>query len=298
MERAPERAPAGTQDVSKPPVVFLYGWPDNAQVFAPQIAHLTSLGYRCHVIDLPGFAEPLDAAHTWGYSAADTVEFIRRKVADISGSSGGGVILVGHDWGATFGLMVEERHPQLVAKFVSLDIGGAMSPGLITWAIVLWYQTTLALAFLIGGRVGSLMATFIAWAFKAPQTSLPVPARKCYPYVRLFAEMAHARAPVAERVFVPYVTWRLPRCPVLFIYGAQGMKQLCMFHTRKWAEAVASKADSYTVEYKDAGHWVQVAHPERTNALLEAFLAGTDSGAQLLQSHAMPAPAVTAKKAA
>ena len=57
-----------------------------------------------------------------------------------------------------------------------------------------------------------------------------------------------------------------------------------------------AKPGSYAVAVEDAGHWLQLTHPDEVNALLGCFLNGGTAGAALLKQRALATPTLLSCK--
>ena len=64
-----------------------------------------------------------------------------------------------------------------------------------------------------------------------------------------------------------------PNCPVLFVYGCQGIKGFMSFHDRQWLEYLEQKPESKAVAFEKAGHWLMRDNPTELNQLIDDFLA-------------------------
>lgn len=178
-----------------------------------QVAHLKDR-YRCVTTDLPGFGG--EDTSKWGHSFDDIVTRLEKTIEAVG--DGKPVFLVAHDWGCFYAFMLEKKRPDLVHKFVALDIGGGFSfwPSLSLLSIGM-YQTYLMLAFLVGGPIGNAMASLFC-CFNGVTTASTNVARSsvCYPYFH-----AWKAAITGAMDMGPYT----PRCPVLFMYGTTGFKK-------------------------------------------------------------------------
>lgn len=195
-----------------------------------QVAHLKDR-YRCVTTDLPGYGR--EDGPKWGYSFDEVTTRLEKTIEAVG--NGKPVLLVAHDWGCFFAYMLEKRRPELVHNLVALDIGGGLSlrPSL-SWLLIVMYQWYLMLAFLVGGRVGSLMASLFHPSPGAP-SACPNVARAsvCYPYFHFW------KAVITGVDVGPFT----PRCPVLFMYGTSGFK--------RWMVRVSSTNRCF-----NGGHWL------------------------------------------
>merc|ERR1719424_1852828 len=116
-------------DPSKPLVVFVHGWPDNAAIWVNQFMFLAN-DYRCVAVQLPNYLDALPTEELY-------IDEVVDRVGEIL--NGRQAYLVAHDWGANFGYMVAYKFPELILKYASLDIGNdiqmwldAQDPGITT----------------------------------------------------------------------------------------------------------------------------------------------------------------------
>ncbi|MBA2546630.1 MAG: alpha/beta fold hydrolase [Solirubrobacterales bacterium] len=148
-----------------PPVVMLHGWPQNWWMWRRLIGPLAASGRRVICPDLRGYG--WTAAPPGGYEP----EVFARDIAALieAVSPGEPVDLVGHDWGGYTGFLLCLERPELVRRFLALNIlHPFVRPSLNSfrhsWRF--WYQWPLAApAFaprLLGGLAGRIEAS-LAW---------------------------------------------------------------------------------------------------------------------------------------
>ncbi len=242
-------------------IVMIHGWPDTYRLWDGQVPALSDR-YHCVRFTLPGFdigtpkrAYPLEAV----------VDTIRTAVEQ----AGGRVTLLLHDWGCLYGYQFAMRYPQLVERIVGVDIGDAGSRahlaelGARGKLMIAAYQHWLALAWRLGGRVGDAMSRTMARLLRCPTDPTTIGAQMAYPYaVRWLGEAGGFQN---LRLFKPEV-------PMLFVYGE---KKPVLFHSRGWAEGLASKAGNRVVAFP-TGHWIMVSRRDAFNEALRTWLAETD----------------------
>ncbi|MAL97107.1 alpha/beta fold hydrolase [Hydrocarboniclastica marina] len=102
---------------SGPPILFLHGNPDSADLWHNQIAHL-SRDYRCLAPDLPGFARS-DAPQGFDYSLDSLAAWVEDLLA--AANVRGPVHLVVHDLGGPTGLAWATKHPDRVLSLVPIN---------------------------------------------------------------------------------------------------------------------------------------------------------------------------------
>jgi cis-3-alkyl-4-acyloxetan-2-one decarboxylase len=242
-------------------IVMVHGWPDTHRLWDAQVAFLRER-YRCVRFTLPGFdmAKPRRA-----YSIDEIAEFLRSVIEKVS--PGRKVTLLLHDWGCAFGYQFYARHPEMVSRIVGVDIGDTRglrkSLSLRGKSIVLAYQWWLALAWVVGGRLGDGMTRWIARWWKIPSDHRFISSCMTYPYYRTWFG--------GRRNYGPQ--WRrfVPSCPVLFLYGK---RKPVMFHTQAWIDVLRTRPANRVVEF-DTGHWIMLQQPERFNEAVSSWLSAT-----------------------
>jgi len=241
-------------------IVMLHGWPDTRRLWDAQVAALKSR-FRCARFTLPGF-EP--GAARVACSLDDTMALLRDVVNAVSPDRP--VVLLLHDWGCFFGYQYAMREPTRVARIVGVDIGDARSTEYArslsakAKAMLVAYQSWLALAWRVGGRAGDAMTRGLARAARAPADALTIHCGMNYPYdIRWTGSHGSYRHAVA---FVP-------KWPMLFIYGA---RKPFLFHSPAFAAALAARPDCRVLEF-DTGHWVMAEQPQRFNDAVGDWLA-------------------------
>jgi pimeloyl-ACP methyl ester carboxylesterase len=242
--------------------VFIHGWPDNASLWRFQVDALAA-DFRCVLITLPNFGE--QATRAGGFTFPELVELITTTVREIQPE--GKVSLVTHDWGAYIGYLLEKTHPELIEKMAALDIGGHIEPaGLKPSLMIVWYQWSLALGWLVGGLappLGRVLSLGVAKVIRVPgRQRANLRSRYNYPYFYLWRGM-----------LLPWKRKELlgryrPRCPVLYLFGE---RKPLMFHSEKWLRIVA-ESNGHAEGIPGAGHWLMETHPDIVNQKIINFL--------------------------
>lgn len=239
-------------------IVMVHGWPDTYRLWDGQVAALKDR-YRCVRFTLPGF----DRAHERRARTLDElIDCFRRVVEQVS--PGKPVILMLHDWGAIVGCQFYLRHPQLVSRIVSVDIGDLVSlqrevklrDALLFFA----YQAWLAVAWWIGGERGDRMTRYMAARAHCPSDPAEMHSGMDYPYWMMWFAGRQGWRPQ----FQPF----RPEVPTLYIYGR---RKPFMIHAWSWVEQM--RADPrHRVEEFQTGHWVMLQEPERFNRVVKEWL--------------------------
>ena len=240
-------------------ILLLHGWPDNRALWEGQVAAFKS-HYRCVRFTWPGF-EP--GAPRGEHSLDSLIALCEAVVREVSPQRP--VILLVHDWGCLFGYQFAQRHPDLVARIVGVDIGDAGSKdhlaeiGAKGKLGIVAYQLWLAAAWRIGGSIGESMTRSMARRMHVPAPPEALTVQKNYPYYSTWTgKYKSAR------------TFR-PACPMLFIYGT---RKPFMFHSSAWARELDSKPGSRAVAM-DTDHWPMLRQGDAFNQLVLDWLGST-----------------------
>ena len=123
------------------------------------------------------------------------------------------------------------------------------------------YQVWLALAWKLGGLLGTRMTRAMARWLRCPSDAGRITHKMNYPYAMQWFGTAgglkHA-APVQLSM------------PLLFVYGE---RKPFMFHSSKWSQALG-KAPGCAVLGLPCGHWVMISRPEAFHARVRSWLWG------------------------
>ncbi|WP_373991469.1 alpha/beta fold hydrolase [Duganella sp. BuS-21] len=240
-------------------IVMIHGWPDTYRLWDAQVAELKSR-YRCVRFTLPGFdiGKP---------RRSYTLNAMLRVLLHIVNSVGQKqkVILMLHDWGCVFGYEFYMRNKGLVSAIVGVDIGDAQSKATARSRsvgqklMVSSYQSTLALAWAIGGPIGNAMTKVMVGMLGAPSPKQYVSSGMNYPYYILTAGAAGSYSSL-----VPFV----PKVPMLYIYGTN---KPFMFHSPQWTEAMAAREGCQVVALA-TDHWPMLRAPQRFNDIVINWL--------------------------
>ena len=240
-------------------IVMIHGWPDTYRLWDAQVAELKQR-YRCVRFTLPGFDinKPRRS-----YTLNAMIRVLLHIVNTVNQREP--VILMLHDWGCVFGYEFYMRNKGLVSAIIGVDIGDAQSKATMRSRsvgqkmMVSGYQSTLALAWAIGGPVGNLMTKAMASALGAPSPREYISSGMNYPYYILTAGAAGS-----YHSLVPFV----PKVPMLYVYG---VRKPFMFHSPQWTETLAAKADCKVVAM-ETDHWPMLREPARVNDIVLNWL--------------------------
>jgi pimeloyl-ACP methyl ester carboxylesterase len=240
-------------------IVMIHGWPDTYRVWDAQVAELRHR-YRCVRFTLPGFdiTKPRRS-----YSLDAMLRVLLHIVNSVNKKEK--VILMLHDWGCVFGYEFYMRNKALVSAIIGVDIGDAQSRAISRSRsvgqklMVSSYQSTLALAWAIGGPIGNMMTRATASVLGVPSPRQYISSAMNFPYYILTAGAAGS-----YHSLVPFV----PKVPMLFIYGAN---KPFMFHSPQWTETLAAK-EGCKVVAMETDHWPMLRQPERFNDIVTSWL--------------------------
>ena len=111
----------------------------------------------------------------------------------------------------------EAKRPDLVRKMVAIDVGGAIKPSVCGALLMVSYQLSLCLAFLLGRPIGDGLARMFACILGSPSGARIARAATCYPYYYTWKHLlCSGEKPKAM----------MPQCPLMFLYGTAGVKKV------------------------------------------------------------------------
>ncbi|MDJ0899941.1 MAG: alpha/beta hydrolase [Xenococcus sp. MO_188.B8] len=272
----------GTTD--NPIMLFIHGYPDDESVWERQIAYFKDR-FCCVRVVLPNFSGKVD--RKWGFDFPEIVALLKTALDKLNPEEKP-VLLVTHDWGAFYGYLFEKQYPHLVRKIISLDIGGSVGEqsNFLGYFMIPLYQLNLALAFIFSqiGGIGVMLGkvwtklTFILLGFlgnlytpkecilSGASRQTPFNPFQNYPYFYAWKQiLLKGRSQLSGEGFRPL-------CPVLYVYGCQGIKGFMSFHDRQWLEYIEQHPPSKAVAFEKAGHWLMQDSPNELNKLIDTFL--------------------------
>ncbi len=242
-------------------IVLVHGWPDTFRLWDPLVATLAP-HWRCVRFTLPGF----DVGRPRQLVTLDAMTDFLARVVDAA-SPDRPVTLLLHDWGCAFGYQYLMRHPDRVARVIGVDIGDAGSRAHRAEltarhkAGIAAYQLWLAAAWLVGGAsrsLGDRMTRAMARRARCPADAALIGAQMNYPYWLQWTGGYRGRVRLD------------PPCPMLYLYGT---RKPFLFHSRRWAEALAARPGCRVVAMR-TGHWLMCNDPVAFNREVNDWLAG------------------------
>ena len=247
-------------------ILMIHGWPDTCRLWDAQAAHFKAR-YRCVRFTLPGF----DLAKPRRATSLDDMVALFLAIAERA-SPARPVTLLLHDWGCVFGYEFAARHPDRVARIVSVDVGDVNSAAFARTLSsgqklgVLGYQVWNAIAWFLGGGLGDWMMRTMARDRGCPTDPGMIGAQMGYPYAMRWFGVAgglKALAPVSP-----------PRRPLLYLYGTRRRTQ---WHSPEWL-GLLDRTPGCAHRGFDASHWLMVDAPDAFNACVGEWLARKEAG--------------------
>jgi pimeloyl-ACP methyl ester carboxylesterase len=231
-------------NIAGPTVVFIHGWPDTDRVFDKQYDALKGT-YRLICLQLPNFAKK--ATDFPAYAGFTIDELADRVIATTTSAMKGRTekpALVVHDWGASIGYATLRKQPTMFRKLVALDIGQHVGKlPVFGGLIVLWYQWSLILGYVLPSFLGSLVTKFVATVFKAPNAANAHSGMN-YLYLQIWKLILTGKLK-GMTGFNP------PTIPTLYMYGA---KKPFYFHSQRFVDHIKGMPGSAVLPF-NADHW-------------------------------------------
>lgn len=266
-------------------LLLLHGWPDSAALWDGTVAALDGR-YRCLRLTWPGFEHGDNSPEARHVPTLDELTTLLLQV--VQQAAGRPVTLVAHDWGCMFGYHFARLHPQWVRRVVGVDIGDAGTSahradlGARGQFAVFAYQAWLAAAWWVGRhlspRLGDRLARRMAARLRARAPLAQVTARMGYPYWITWTGR-HG----SYRATRPFRPWQ-QGLPMLFVYG---QRKAFMFHSRRWADTLATQPHSRVLALP-TGHWVMLDAAADFHAALQGWLQDTEHTSAIKKDDSKP----------
>lgn len=105
-------------EITRPPVILLHGFPENAHSWRHQMPALAAAGYCAWVPNLRGYPPSSIAAHQSAYRLQQLVSDV---LAVVNAAGHEHATIVGHDWGGIIAYAFANAHPGRLNKLVILN---------------------------------------------------------------------------------------------------------------------------------------------------------------------------------
>lgn len=104
---------------SQPPVLLLHGWRAESTLWFPLAQKLHEYGHTVYALDLPGFGKSQKPQDSWDLqSYYDIVVKFLQKLEITE------VIVIGHSFGGSIGILLASQSPKLVSKLILINSSG------------------------------------------------------------------------------------------------------------------------------------------------------------------------------
>ena len=232
------------------PVLMVHGWGANIETLLPLATRLSRLGYRCLMLDLPGFGESAEPRQGW--AVRDYVEFC---LAFLDSHDLPCVHYFGHSLGGRIGLMLAADHPQRIDKMtLSNSAGIKLEPSL---------GQRLRL-----GLYRRARSSLNALGAKSSAESLRSYYNQRYgsaDFVGASPIMRETLVKIVEQDLLAYA--RRAAIPTVLIWGdADEETPLWMGRTLE-----DTLPDAALIVHPGAGHYAYLDFPERTASIMDAL---------------------------
>ncbi|HEX4353185.1 MAG TPA: alpha/beta hydrolase [Polyangiales bacterium] len=260
----------------------LHGFPESSFAFRYQLPMFARLGYRAWAPDLRGYGESSRPSGLRQYA----VEKLEEDVAGLIDASGAKhVVLVGHDWGGGIAWNFAARRLRPLERLIILNsphpmclFRGFLEPRQLRR---LWYMLFFQLPWLPEKVLGWNHAAGIAIALETSAID-----KSHFPHAVTKIYQDNAAEPGALTAMLNYYR----ALPLSFLKLDRSRLQKIETKTLLlWGEAddillksmtvgTERYVDDLTVELlPNVSHWIQEEAPDRVNALIRAWLTGSDS---------------------
>lgn len=107
-------------------IVLIHGFPDSPAMWNATVNDLTSLGYRCLLVGLPGCTgESVEAVVSLDVIVDQIYNVVTAELDKIETAQAQvkRVTFIGHDYGAGLAILVRKKYPQFLHHIVLVDVG-------------------------------------------------------------------------------------------------------------------------------------------------------------------------------
>ena len=250
-------------DRSRPVVLLLHGFPDEASMWAAQITALHGAGFRVLAPDICGYGESDMAPKLGDYHA-------RRIVADqtalLDHLGVGAADVVGHDWGAVIAWFMAIWAAERVRRLVVMSVGHPTVYARAGWEQKRkgWYTLYFQLPWLSERMLASASRFSLQWVFGS--------------HPRILEAMKRVRRP--GRMLAAIRLYRANALTILFgRLGSVSAPTLGLYSEGDAFLSEAQMTDSerlvtggWSYQKLPGGHWIPLTQAARYNQLLVDFL--------------------------
>lgn len=248
------------------PVLALHGWPQHHWAYRDLLADPPP-GLRIIAPDLPGYGWSGPPPHRWAKE-----DVVTDLVALVDGLGLDRFLLVGHDWGGYIGHLLALRIPDRVDAYLALNIAHPWVPPKVMaphlWRFLL-YQPVVASA---GVPLQTRTRYLEKVVFRAAAPKLD--AATVGTYAERFRDPVVART--ARDTYRTFLTREIPKgvrdgerrwstVPTRVLFGRSDTA----IHP-DLAAAETARADDYTIDVVDGGHFILDEQPDLVRAKLIA----------------------------
>lgn len=243
-----------------PPVLFLHGNPDSADMWSGVIDRLSDQ-FRCIAPDLPGFGR---SGVPSNFDAS--LEGLARFIGEFVGAAGitKPLDLVAHDFGGPFGLAWAIRNPEQVRRIVLINTIFFSDYRWHVWARI--WRTPI-----LGELSMALMnrSMFVREMRRNSPGLSDAHLRETYDRItpaakRMALRLYRATDPANYAVWEPELLALTQRVPTCVLWGDRDPYVAAAFADRFGAREVR--------HYKQYGHWLAVEAPDEVASRLHTFL--------------------------
>ena len=247
-------------DRTRPAVLLLHGFSDEATLWMAQFAELHAAGYRCIAPDTVGCGESDAAPRLRDYQALAIVSDHLALLDELGIAK---VHVVGHDWGAVLAWLLAGHFPDRVRSLAVLGVGHPTAYALSgpRQKLLAWYTYYFLLAGISDRLLAGTGPFSLAKYFRHPRKA-QVLARLRRPG-RMTAALRIYRANVVTVLLQRHPK---PRAPTLGIWaeGDRFLVESQMARSDRWVTG------PWRYQRFPGDHWTPVVEPARLNqALLE-----------------------------
>lgn len=232
------------------PMLMVHGWGASIETLYPLATRLNRLGYRCIMLDLPGFGESAEPAQAW--NVRDYVEFC---LAFLDAHNLQCAHYFGHSLGGRIGLMMAAEHPERINKMTLSNSAGIKIEPSIGQRLRL-------------GMVRRARSSLQRIGAKSTAESL----RRLYnqhfgsaDFVQASPIMRGTLVKIVEQDLLEYA--RRAAHPTVLIWG-DADEETPLWMGRKLENTLP---DAALIVHPGAGHYAYLDFPERTASIMDAL---------------------------